>query len=311
MYIILVGLKAYLTGYCLFAHLSAFCYHVPPLFLHSHGAMMTEPLVTILVPNYKTLALTKLCLRLLRKHTDLSKAKVIVIDNDSQDDSLAYLRTVAWIELIERKAISGESPVQSHARALDLALERVTTPFVLSIHTDSLVKHSQWLEFLISEMTKSPLIAGVGSWKLESKPLWRRSLKLLERYLQLAYYRLTGNAKHGLEGIGKNYYYLRSHCAMYRMDLLKKHQLCFASGDMVAGKDMHKKLVESGYEMAFLPSEILFKYLEHINHATTVLNPALSTRQKSVDKGLRRIEKSLERMNAKAVLQDQSLDGPL
>lgn len=272
---------------------------------------MSKAQVTILIPNYKTLALTKLCLRLIRKNTDLHKAKVIVIDNDSQDESLTYLRTVAWIELIERKAIPGETPVQSHARALDLALARVTTPYVLSIHTDSLIKHPNWLEFLIAEMEKKPTIAGVGSWKLESKPFWRRALKLIERYIQLSFYRLTGNAKHGLEGIGKNYYYLRSHCAMYRMDSLRKLGLCFASGDMVAGKDMHKQLVNAGYEMCFLPSEILFKYLEHINHATTVLNPALSSRQKSVDKGLRRIEKSLDRMNAKAILQDATLDGPL
>ncbi len=49
--------------------------------------------------------------------------------------------------------------------------------------------------------------------------------------------------------------------------------LQFAGGDMVAGKDMHKQLVDAGYDMVFLPSENLVKYLEHINHATTVLNP--------------------------------------
>lgn len=268
---------------------------------------MTQALVTILIPNYKTLELTKLCLRLLRKYTDLNKSKVIVIDNDSQDDSLVYLRTVSWIELIERKSIPGESPVQSHARALDMALERVTTPYVLSIHTDTLMKHSQWLEFLISQIEENPKIAGVGSWKLDTKPFWRRMLKMLERYVQLTYFRLMGKTQHGLDGVGKNYYYLRSHCAMYRMDLLKKLNLHFSDGDRVAGKEMHKRLVDAGYEMIFLPSEVLIKYLDHINHATTVLNPYLS-RQKKQDKGLRRIEKSLARMNAKEVLQDASLD---
>ena len=269
---------------------------------------MTEPQVTILVPNYKTLVLTKLCLRLLRKHTAANLAHVIVIDNDSQDDSLDYLRTVSWIELIERKKIEGESAVQGHARALDMALERVKTPYVLSIHTDTLVKHPQWLNFLLNQFNQDPNLAGVGSWKLESKSWARRSLKLIERYLQLGFYRLTGKTQHGLEGIGKNYYYLRSHCAMYRMDLVKELNVHFGDGDMVAGKDMHKRLVEAGFEMRFLPSEVLVKYLEHINHATTVLNPHLSTRQKSVDKGLRRIEKSLERMNAKAILSNDALD---
>lgn len=268
---------------------------------------MTQPLVTILIPNYKTLELTKLCLRLLRKYTDMNKAKVLVIDNDSQDESLNYLRTIHWIELIERKAIPGETPVQSHSRALDMCLTQVKTPYVLSIHTDTLVKHPMWLDFLLAQIAKSPTIAGVGSWKLESKPFWRQWLKTIEHYCQYAYFRLIGRTQHGLAGVGKNYYYLRSHCALYRMDLLKKYDLHFGDGDMVAGKHMHKQLVEAGYKMLFLPSEILIKYLEHVNHATTILNPHLS-RQKSVDKGLRRIQKSLARMNAATILKDASLD---
>ena len=83
---------------------------------------MTTLQVTILIPNYKTLELTKLCLRLIRKHTDLNLARVVVIDNDSQDESLEYLRTLKWITLIERKHIPGETPALSHSRALDLAL---------------------------------------------------------------------------------------------------------------------------------------------------------------------------------------------
>lgn len=269
---------------------------------------MTKPLVSILVPNYKTLELTRLCLRLLRKYTPDGMARVIVIDNDSQDASLDYLRTLSWIQLIERKAIPGESPVQSHARALDMGLESVDTPYVLSIHTDTLVRHHGWLPFLIAQIEAREQIAGVGSWKLESKPWWRRALKYAEHYAQLAWYRLNGNQHHGLAGVGKNYYYLRSHCALYRTELLNKLHLRFGDGDMVAGKEMHKQLVEYGYEMLFLPSEVLSRYLEHINHATTVLNPQLSSRQKSVDKGLRRIEKSLARFNAAAILQDASLD---
>jgi GT2 family glycosyltransferase len=267
-----------------------------------------QPQVTILVPNYKTLDLTKLCLRLLRKYTNSNQAKVIVIDNDSRDASLDYLRSLSWIELIERQAIPDEGAISAHSRALDMALQHVTTPYVLSIHTDTLVKHPKWLDFLIAEIEKNPSIAGVGSWKLESKSLWRNTLKSIERRIQQIYYSLTGNKNHGLEGVGKNYYYLRSHCAMYRMDALQKLNVNFSSGDKVAGKGMHKSLVDAGYQMVFIPSDVLIHYLEHINHATTVLNPELSTREKSVIKGLNRVEKSLVRMNAKAILQDESLD---
>jgi len=266
------------------------------------------PQITILIPNYKTLELTKLCLRLIRKYTDLNQAKIIVIDNDSQDASLTYLRSLPWIELIERKVVPNEGAISAHSRALDLGLERTTTPYVLSIHTDTLIKHPDWLSFLISQIERRPAIAGVGSWKLEAKSWWRQGLKKWERAAQLLYYRLTGQSQHGIEGIGKNYYYLRSHCAMYRTELLKKLNLSFSSGDMVAGKYLHKCLVDAGHEMIFLPSDVLIKYLDHINHATTVLNPELSTREKSVIKGLRRIKKSLARIHAREILLDESLD---
>lgn len=267
-----------------------------------------QPKVTILIPHFKTLELTKLCLRLIRKHTAPNLAKVIVIDNDSRDISTDYLREVKWIQLIERKTIPHEGAISGHSRALDLALDQVTTPYVLSIHTDTLIKHPAWLNFLIAQIEKDPNIAGVGSWKLENKTWWRLGLKSIERFIQLNFYRLLGRSTHLIEGIGRNYYYLRSHCAMYRTDLLRKHQLAFASGDMVAGKEMHKRLLDLDYQMVFLPSDVLIKYLDHINHATTVLNPELSTRPKSVDKGMRRIKQSLARLNAEKILEDASLD---
>jgi GT2 family glycosyltransferase len=267
-----------------------------------------QPKVTILIPNYKTKSLTQLCLRLIRLHTDQNMIKVVVIDNDSQDDSLEYLRRLSWITLLERKAVPGQGATSAHSEALDMALKSVTTPFVLSIHTDTLVKHPNWLPFLLQQIEQDANVAGVGSWKLESKSWWRQTLKALERNVQRVYFKIIGKTQHGLEGVGKNYYYLRSHCALYRTDLLRAHGLTFSDGDMVAGKAMHQKLVEAGYRMIFLPSDVLVSYVEHINHATTVLNPALSTREKSVIKGMRRVEQSLARMNAAAILQSDHLD---
>jgi GT2 family glycosyltransferase len=264
--------------------------------------------VTILVPNYKTLELTKLCLRLLRKYTSNSLAKVIVIDNDSNDASLEYLRSVSWVQLIERKAIPGESPALSHSRALDLALTEVDTPFVLSIHTDTLVKRLDWLPFLLQQIERDEQLAGVGSWKLEIKPWYKEWLKSFERVLQASYYRLRGKTEHALEGQGKNYYYLRSHCALYRMEPIRRLGLSFADNEEVAGKVMHRKLLEQGYQMRFLPSEILNRYLNHINHATMILNPELGSRQRTIDKGLKRIQRQLQLLQAETILGDSSLD---
>ena len=133
--------------------------------------------VTILVPNYKTLELTKICLRLIRKYTAKDDYKIIAIDNASEDESVVYLRSLPWIRLLERDISNDPRPGLSHSRALDLALEQTDTPYVLSIHTDTFVHHPQWLTYLLAQIDKSPDIGGVGSWKLEHKPFIKRVAK--------------------------------------------------------------------------------------------------------------------------------------
>lgn len=255
--------------------------------------------VSILVPNYKTLELTKLCLRLIRKYTSKGIYRVIVIDNDSQDASTEYLRSLKWVTLIERKAVPGEEGYHAHSRALDLAMEQVDTPYVLSIHTDTLVRDSKWLEFLLSKITQSDNVAGVGSWKLESKPWMKRTLKKIEYALEkLCCKKRKGHAGH----------YLRSHCALYRVDLIRKLSLSFSANNETAGLHMHHALVDAGYDMLFLTSEELGVYVDHINHATMILHPELGAKKKTIKEGQKRIQKRLDAVNAKSVLADHRLD---
>lgn len=271
-------------------------------------SLAQQPEVTLLIPNYQTPDITKICLRLIRKHTDLQRIKVIVVDNNSQDESLTYLRTLDWITLLERKAMHDDTPSLSHSRALDLALEQVDTPYVLSFHTDTFVHHPGWLDFLLAEINRDDNIAGVGSWKLEVKPPIRRMLKKIEYWLQSIIFPLLGKGYGNLEGKGDNYYYLRSHCALYRTSLLHKYHLQFADASTTAGQLLHKNLVDNGHKMVFLPSPTLSQYIVHLNHATMVLNPELGSRQRSIRKGLKRIRYELERIQAEAVLADDSLD---
>jgi hypothetical protein len=270
---------------------------VQPLSQGERCNLKNTQLVTILVPNYKTLELTKLCMRLLRKYTDPQLAHVIAVDNDSQDASTEYLRSLPWIEFLERKNIPGDSAPISHGLALDLALEKVTTPYVLSIHTDTLVKRSDWLNFLLSFMEKNPNAAGVGSWKLESKPLYKRILKQIEWYFQKS-----------VRGASKKTHYLRSHCALYRTEYLRKYHLHFTDEQLTPGESMHHQLIKKGHDMIFLPSEILCKYVDHINHATVVLNPEFIAPNKTIKHGLKRIQQTLDKLEAKEILKNEALD---
>lgn len=264
--------------------------------------------VSILVPNFRTPEITRICMRLLRKFTDPRKTRVIAIDNGSGDESLAYLRSLEWIELIERTPAADDTPPLSHARALDLALERVSTPYVLSIHTDTFVKDPGWLDVLLAPFRADPTVAGVGSWKLESKSRLELLGRNFEKTWKMGLLRLTGIRTFHPVRFDDDLRYLRSHCAMYRTDIIRQLGTGFADGDSTAGMIMHRKMLAAGYRMVFLESEELGRYVDHLNHATLVLNPDLGSKRKSVREGQKRLRHKLRGIDALAILADTSLD---
>lgn len=267
---------------------------------------MTEKLVTILVPNYRTPDITKICLRLLRKHTRPELADIVVIDNYSKDESTEYLKKLQWIELIEREGIPGESGVQAHSRALDLALKKVNTPYILSIHTDTFVKRDDWLDILLAEFDTNT--AGVGSWKLESKNIVRRAGIRFEQSWKFLLHSLFGYKRYNPNRLDNDSRYLRSHCAIYKTEIIRKLNTHFADGDDTAGKVMHHKMREAGYKMKFLPSHFLGKYVDHLNHATSILNPELRRTAKNSKTGQKKIQKKLRGINAMDILNNDRLD---
>ncbi len=256
---------------------------------------MSSALVTIIVPNYKTPELTKLCLRSLRKYTDCSRVKVIVVDNDSGDESVEYLRQLDWITLVERKT-DGEGGPEMHARSLDMIMERVDTPYVLVIHTDTIMISSKWLDFMLQKITAGERIAGVGSWKLETVP----PLKAFFKRIETAIRRMLGRK------ILDREHYFRSHCAMYRSECVRKTRGFYDHNS--AGVSMFKILQEKGYELPFIESEELSKYIRHLNHATMILNPTAESRKSGDPKKLKKLQKEMKKLHVDEILADESLD---
>ncbi len=261
--------------------------------------------VTILLPSFNTAELTKLCLRSLRKHTDCGRIKVLVVDNGSRDNSVEYLRSLDWIDFCERAPVPGESGASQHSSSLDMLMERVTTPYVLSIHTDTIVRSDDWLDFLLSKIKDDPQVAGVGSWKLSNWSPFKRAVKRIEDFIRFnIIFPLTGR-KYDKEA---NFQYLRSHCALYRTELVKSLTNGFRDG-MVAGKSIHKKLIEAGYRMIFIEEHELIKYLNHFDHATMILNPDMfKGRRSRKPKERKRLGEALKVPEFDAILADDSLD---
>ncbi len=247
-------------------------------------------------------------MRLLRQYTDFHRVEIIVIDNDSNDESTEYLRSLNWIKLIERKAQKAESGPLSHSRALDLALKSVKTPFVLSIHTDTFIKSPEWLDVLIGPFTKNENLAGVGSWKLESISKLRQFGHQFEQGWKKLLHQYFGYSRYRPERGNIHVHYLRSHCAMYRTDIIKKLKTNFSDHDQTAGKVMHEKMIKAGYEMLFLDSAYLGNYIDHLNHATMILNPELGGSKKLLKTGGKQLKKKLRGIDAISILNNSDLD---
>ncbi len=260
--------------------------------------------VTICVVNYKTLDFTRLCLRSIRKFTHYPH-EVIVVDNDSNDESLEYLRSLDWITLIERKDCDDGSGGTAHGRALDAAFESCQTEYFMSMHSDTFVLHDGWLGDLMRYFKKKPEAVCIGSGKLELRPGWQLWLKQVTDY------------KAHMRRIQKSYgrndryrYYNRTICSLYRTEVLRKEGFRFLMGrdkGYAPGKQLYFKLVDLGYKTIEMSPSKMGRYVTHLAHATT---PVVihSNRERTERKFRRRFNKVWSGKVIQGLLKDNSLD---
>lgn len=262
---------------------------------------------TVCVVNYRTLELTRLCLRSIRKFTQFPY-EVIVVDNDSQDESLQYLKSLKWIRLIERQAEAGEPGAgYAHAAALDVGLANCNTEFFISMHSDAFIQKANWLTNLIGYFDADGNAACVGSGKIELAPKWQI---LVKKVTDLRTFRRRLFREP--DPVGKFRYYNRTICCLYRTDILKRENLSFNMGrdeGLASGKKLYFELVDRGYKTVELPASVMGQYVVHLAHATQVINPhEFTVPKKDVKKYNRLLDKVIASEIIQTVLTDESLD---
>ena len=66
--------------------------------------------------------------------------------------------------------------------------------------------------------------------------------------------------------------------------------------------------MKAGYDMRFIESPELMKFVRHLNHATMILNPSPNDRKTSKPAARQRIERELESLHCREILADDELD---
>ncbi|MFB0524689.1 MAG: glycosyltransferase family 2 protein [Phycisphaerae bacterium] len=309
---------------------------------------MVKGKATICIINYKTLDLTRLCLRSVRKFTKYPY-EVIVVDNNSQDESSEYLKHLSWIRLIERRKIGDLPPLLSSDRKTRGPIDDCK-PVLSEVEGSKISAGCLTAEDRKSEIGgyahAAGLDLGLASCNTEFfVSLHSDTFVQKENWLSdlIRYFGDDGNVacvgsgkieltpkwrmllkkatdirtfKRKLirepDPMGKFRYYNRTICCLYRTDILRRENLSFLMDrdkGLTGGKKLYFELVDRGYKTVELPSSIMGQYIIHLAHATQAVNPQEFTlRKKTVRKYNRIIDKVMSRALVQNILTDESLD---
>lgn len=265
--------------------------------------------ITVCIPHWQVGDYMRACLRSIRRHSHRYDLDVIVVDNGSRDESLDYLRSLSWIRLIERPEETHTNWPRNVFTAWDLGVRESDSEYFVSLHSDVFIKADDWLDPLLREMERSPRVGAAGCWKLEEGHrlyLWQ---KRVVGYVTGQIKRLwrRGNP------VGFRQNYPRDFCAMYRADLLRERDFTFCGvNDYRAGSEsIAMQLMDAGYAMGMVPVATMAKRIFHVAHGTAAVSTEKSLNHaRAQRKAERRAQELFQKPWVRALLEDESLDGP-
>jgi len=272
------------------------------------GRETPDDLASLVIPHYRTPDLARLCLRAIRRLTD-HPYEVIVVDNHSDDGSLEALGAVRWIRLIARGPETEADGVRAHATAMDLGTREARGRWLVSLHTDTIVRREGWLGDLIGRLKAAPGAAALGSGKLDTDPGWYRAMKRLwdTHRMKAALRRLLRLPPD--PHLEPTPWYPRSYCAVYDLRAIRDLGLTWqpapghATGDL-----LYRGLAGAGYDAVRLPPEAMHACVEHVAHATALLGRGGLGHWRGNAKVRRALNRIMGSELAQQLLADDSLD---
>src|SRR5687767_5510305 len=115
--------------------------------MRPEGPMDSSPRVTIVVPNWNSGPLLRLCIASVVRFTR-RPYRLVVVDNRSTDASRATAEAAAaagLLELVTREDAKNDGAAD-HGAALDRGLSVTTTPYLFTLDSDAWVRRDGWLE---------------------------------------------------------------------------------------------------------------------------------------------------------------------
>lgn len=244
-----------------------------------------KPDFSIVLVNYKSFEMTSTCLELIKKAVNISEVPVWVVDNDSNDASLAYLKSLNWIRLIERKPPKQEVGFMAHGCALDMALEKITTKFLFLLHTDTFIYDADIFKIMLEKCTADEKVVAVGCMEPVHRSLPHTLSRLAMRGTKY-YFRKLKIALGLKSRRPKLHYelYLKSFCSLWNIDIIKRHGMTFSMGDKIPSYAMQDQLPKLGYKLVTISPRTMFNHLDHIDKGTASAMDGVRINRRKVQK---------------------------
>lgn len=235
-----------------------------------------KPDFAIVLVNYKTLELTKISLSLLKQHMDAAlipaTTQIWVVDNNSQDLSTDYLRSLNWINLIERNVTAKEEGFAAHGHALDLVLSKIDCQYLFLMHTDTFIYQPKIFEKLLSELMNKPNAVAIGCLEQLDRGYLRSYWRLVSRFCK--HYSRRAVRFFGINGREPKPYkeqYIKSFFALWDVRWMKENNLTFFMQNRIPGYALQDIALKTGRKILHISAMQLFSYLDHVEAGTVGL----------------------------------------
>lgn len=230
---------------------------------------------SIALVNYKTPELTKVSLTLLKQHfdngvLDANRHKVWVVDNNSQDASTEYLRSLDWIQLIERIPEGKEEGFAAHGIALDLILDKVQDDYLFLMHTDTFVYEPEIFGHFLQRCTGKTVAVGCLEQLNRGyfRTSWRLFSRFLKHYIRRARRLLGQDAR---EPKPWREQYIKSFFALWDVKWMKQHGYTFFMQNRIPTYELQDLLETQDNHIRTVSPMWLFKFLDHVEAGTVGL----------------------------------------
>lgn len=116
-------------------------------------------MVSVIVVTYNNLALTRACLKSLEEHSDYPKIEIIVVDNNSQDESQIYLSE--WVKQKSSHKLILNNDNKGFAAANNQGLKVAEGEYLVLLNNDTYVTPG-WVRTMIGHFKRDASIGLMG-----------------------------------------------------------------------------------------------------------------------------------------------------